>query len=298
MSTSLFLVWAGENACRMRGNKNVLVGGVFPTIVGYVEHETTKQAHCVTLHDPAMAAQQTSSGAVIWLPPDDQFKEPSADKPEGEKWEDSEAKRILYEALLEGLISDDLFPRQVHQMNAEFLRWPKTSFASNLRNLRAAVKRDQGRADMAKEAFEHDRRVMIPPATRKYPKWGGSEAEALLKSDIANKVIDGMKPKDIHEMRQEYQEWPLNVFRDFLTSTKRRRHASSYWLVRNKKKKNNKSYDPTDVFDEDDFNDNYDFVGQQDTNGAEGNATANENNNGEHDYSAEYASRNEHQTFI
>ena len=45
------------------------------------------------------------------------------------------------------------------------------------------------------------------------PQWHGSNAERLLKADIAAKVNEAMTPKQMHCSREEYKIYPLEVFR-------------------------------------------------------------------------------------
>jgi len=96
------------------------------------------------------------------------------------------------------------------------------------------IEKQQAKADFDSKALASDRHVHPPPAitSRGYPRWCGSEAERLLKADIDDGNLTGIKPKDLHQSRPEYQAFPLKVFRDHIAQETRSRLGRSYWQNR------------------------------------------------------------------
>jgi hypothetical protein len=67
-----------------------------------------------------------------------------------------------------------------------------------------------------------------------YPRFGGSEAERLLKLDVSNGEHKKMKPKELKLTRPEYEPFPPCVFAKHIHQELRERRAKSYWLAKKK----------------------------------------------------------------
>ena len=128
-------------------------------------------------------------------------------------------------------------PADVYAMHEEYKQYNYENFRTNLRNLRQSLHRLQGHADADSAALAHDLQVRPPAANnpRGYPRWDGSEAERLLKIDINGCMHSNMKPHILYQKRKEYQEFPLEVFRDHIYQEIRSRTGSLYWSAKKKK---------------------------------------------------------------
>jgi len=72
-----------------------------------------------------------------------------------------------------------------------------------------------------------------------YPRWQGSEAEALLKIEIDDGEHMKMKPEELHKTRKEYEDFLLTVFRKHIYQAIRSCKDTAYHLAK-KEKKNQK----------------------------------------------------------
>jgi hypothetical protein len=83
-----------------------------------------------------------------------------------------------------------------------------------------------------KAAFLHDEALNLRANNKPYPRWGGTVAEDLLKTDIDEGKHETMKPRELQATRPEYSLYPLKVFRDHVQQELRARCERSYWLAR------------------------------------------------------------------
>ena len=90
-----------------------------------------------------------------------------------------------------------------------------------MKALRHAVAKDYDRMAEDAESYGHDvelKKILretdpIPCRQQTYPNWHTHEARHSLRQDIAEGKHKAMKPKELHETRTEYQQFPLDVFR-------------------------------------------------------------------------------------
>jgi hypothetical protein len=145
------------------------------------------------------------------------FKEPKT------KWKNSEAKRRLYNLILEGVIADedndteDL--QEIYFMDEEFVKYDYGKFKNRLSQLRAKIEGLNNRAKDDLEAFENYKANHKPSLFSHYGyvQWQGSEAQDLLLEDIQKEKHKEMTPRELWLSRSEYQnEFPLHAFRNKL----------------------------------------------------------------------------------
>jgi hypothetical protein len=151
-------------------------------------------------------------------------------------WRTSHAKVLLIKDIVDGTIDDDMAPKQVFVMRPEFQLYTYNNFATNLRNLRKTVAKQQDLADDDEAAFAHDELLGLRVNSKPYPRWQGSVAEQLLKQDIDNGRHVSMKPRELKESRAEYGPYPGTIFRDHIHQELRARMERPYWLARRKEK--------------------------------------------------------------
>ena len=74
-----------------------------------------------------------------------------------EEWEKSKSKEILQHDLLNNTIKPEMKPKQVFEMHPEeHGKWEYANWTNNLRNLRAAYNRDNGRMVQDCLSYGHD----------------------------------------------------------------------------------------------------------------------------------------------
>jgi hypothetical protein len=113
------------------------------------------------------------------------------------------------------------------------------NFRNHLRDLRKQIRASKDRAISDSAALAHDRRI-FPKKTynhRGEPRWEGSEAEQLLKQDIDEGKNKDLMPAELHQSRDEYKGYPLEVFRKHIYQEERLRKYVAQ--LRAKKKKPN-----------------------------------------------------------
>ena len=152
-----------------------------------------------------------------------------------EPWRNSKAKKLLRKGIIDGDYPESMEPELIFYSKPEFQEYDFDRFKDNLDNLREAIELHQDRADDDASHLAHDHLLRgDPPAqtAKGYPRWEGSDAEKLLKADVDAGRHLAMEPSELHAFREEYEEFPLKVFRDHIQQETRSRTTSSYWMHR------------------------------------------------------------------
>jgi hypothetical protein len=145
------------------------------------------------------------------------------------------ARQLLEQDIMNGIIplaNAEMSARVVHGLRPEFSQLPFDSFPRRLRGMRAICKAtlDRGKSDAA--AFENDRQFAQRPtfAALGLPRWEGSDAQQLLKTDITEGLHLQMTPLALYGTREEYKVFALTVFRGHIhQEVKRRKFISSFY---------------------------------------------------------------------
>jgi hypothetical protein len=103
------------------------------------------------------------------------------------------------------------------------------NFKTNLKNLHAAIKKQQGAAEEDEVALACVFLTWEPQVGPVYPPWHNSEAKRLLLEDLQSGAIQNVKPKELWQMRPEYAVYPLDTFRDHLNKEKKKPIIKAYW---------------------------------------------------------------------
>lgn len=144
------------------------------------------------------------------------------------KWINSQAKILLRDDIVHGVVDAQMAPRDVYQMREEYSKFKYENFRTNLKSLREAVATSILQMQMDSLFFGHDKSIMMNER-RKAPRsllWIESLAPSLLKQDIDEGLHNHLTPAELYESRVEYQAFPLQVFRNHIyqevdTRTKR-----------------------------------------------------------------------------
>jgi len=139
--------------------------------------------------------------------------------PKPEPWAKSEAKRMLKDDIVTGVVKPFMKPREIFLSRPEFMEYESTNFTTNLRTLRDGINKDQKRMQKDCEYYGHDRALLVdlrqtkPPAKDPAKSWHKSVARTLLKADITAGKHTQMKPSALYMSRREYQMYDPTVFR-------------------------------------------------------------------------------------
>ena len=133
--------------------------------------------------------------------------------------------------------SSEMPPRDVYLYRPEFTAFPYDNFRTNLNNLRKAIAKLQDSALWDSQALARDRKLFPRPDKnfRGEPQWHGSDAEALLKQDVTDGKQKTMKPKDLYKSRNEYQVYPLHIFRGHIDQEERAQKHVAQWYKKKKR---------------------------------------------------------------
>ena len=149
-------------------------------------------------------------------------------------WKDSEAKKLLYDDLVSEEVDDTMEPKEVFMMRPEYSLYTYTNFVSNLRNLRASIRKKKEGASNSEIALRND--LSLGMIARRQPYWPDSEASRLLIDDITSGVVGALSKKDLWLSREEYQAFPYTCFSDHVRQHIRLTKERSYWSFVNSKK--------------------------------------------------------------
>ena len=179
-------------------------------------------------------------------------------------WRDSKAKKLLYKALMRGIIPAKARDQQnkstmdlkdIYSMRTEYLEYRYDMFSGRLSSLRSTFSTNTDRAEDDQAAFDvHVENNEVSTMSHKgYIQWQGSESQRLLREDVEDgemeKYADQKFPKmKFWQSRPEYyNEFPLNVFRDKIAQEL----GTAKYLHTLKVRGKNKTYNYRDTADAD-----------------------------------------------
>jgi hypothetical protein len=145
------------------------------------------------------------------------------------KWAKSDAKKLLYKDIVDGVI-DGMQPRMVyHLTRPEYLEYNEDNFCTNCRNLRKAIQKVQNKSISAQRAYDYDQ--AFPVSNRHGFQSHKSVEQALLREDVVEGTVEGKTPIQIRESRVEFQQLEMTPeqWRNHLWHEKRRFLRKQRW---------------------------------------------------------------------
>jgi hypothetical protein len=137
-------------------------------------------------------------------------------------WRNSDAQKELRSLLMSGVVPSlqgTMSPADIWKTfcapRPAFSGFLYKKFPPRLRAMQKQHLMKGGRAADEHAALIHDR-INFPRPSHNHrgePQWHGSDAERLLKFDVAAKNHEIMTPRQLYGTRISYQEYPLEVFR-------------------------------------------------------------------------------------
>lgn len=134
------------------------------------------------------------------------------------KWINSQAKILLQDDIIRGVVHAQMAPRDVYQMRKEYLEFKYENFRTNLKSLRDAVATSILQMQMDSLFFGHDKSIMMNERQNAPRRllWIESLAPSLLKKDIDEGLHEHLTPAELYASRTEYQAFPLQIFRNHI----------------------------------------------------------------------------------
>jgi hypothetical protein len=150
------------------------------------------------------------------------------------------AKALLQQDIFSGMLQPTMRPKEVYSMRVEYKEVEYKKFRANLNSLRKACEKLSARAMVDSAAVAHDWEVhpIQKNVLGVYPRWDGSEAQRLLKIDVQNGKNNAMAPCKLRMTREEYNSYPVDVFRKHIHQEVRSHRVTAYWLARKQEKIN------------------------------------------------------------
>ena len=153
------------------------------------------------------------------------------------KWKNSEAKKILIKDLLSGDVYDGMGPAEVYMTQPEYAHYEYKNFVTNLRNLRAAIRKEKNNAVRNERAYQHDRNLLPSVFDRTVLPWKDSDCYHILKEDIKNGVLNELSKRELWNSREEYQMYDFTYFYNHVLQEIRSQKERAYWsFVKSKSK--------------------------------------------------------------
>jgi len=136
-------------------------------------------------------------------------------------WTQSWAREQLYRDVYLGVITDDMDDATAFASRDEFALFDGMRFfPSRLERMRKRVAELKSKSARELAALQRDRQTDVGklPLFNHWgePRWDGSEAQRLLKEDIANGKHEGIQPLELWRSRQEYHSTDSNRFRQHI----------------------------------------------------------------------------------
>jgi hypothetical protein len=150
------------------------------------------------------------------------------------------AKVLLQQDIFSGMLQPTMRPKEAYSMREEYKEVEYKKFRANLNSLRKACEKLSTRAMVDSAAVAHDWEIhpIRKNALGAYPRWDGSEAQRLLKIDVKNGKNNTMAPCKLRMTREEYNSYPVDVFRKHIHQEVRSHRVTAYWLARKQEKIN------------------------------------------------------------
>ena len=153
------------------------------------------------------------------------------------KWKNSEAKKILIKDLLSGDVYDGMGPAEVYMTQPEYAHYEYKNFVTNLRNLRAAIRKEKNNAVRNERAYQHDHNLLPSVFDRTVLQWKDSDCYHILKEDIKNGVLNELSKRELWNSREEYQMYNFTYFYNHVLQEIRSQKERAYWsFVKSKSK--------------------------------------------------------------
>ena len=154
-----------------------------------------------------------------------------------DKWEESESKRLIRAGIIDGTITEEMSVEEIREMDPEIHgKHPWSTWKSNVDKLRKTIQQNKDRAmeDWLSYKIDLCKLKKIRSVDRKVP-WHLSEAFEHLKIDMSNGLHEAMKPKELYETRDSYQQFDLKTFRKHIYQ-RRDAEAKRQWRFEKKLK--------------------------------------------------------------
>ena len=146
-------------------------------------------------------------------------------RPKVEKWKNSKAKAFLIRLIMDE--TSDIHrksPEEVWKSSEWFQQYPKHRFIDNMKNLKNALEARERvvQEDIRLIQAELAALKLSDITKRGYPHWHTHAANKLLADDVKLGRNGGMKPLSFRTTRDEYEEFPLGVFRRHIYQEQRK----------------------------------------------------------------------------
>ena len=161
-------------------------------------------------------------------------------KPKAEQWKTSKAKALLIRLLMnKSSPIHNKTPEEVWESSDWFKLYPKERFVVNMKNLKVAL-------EAREKIVENDNTTIAlelaaitalgeSDGNFDYPVWYSHEASKFIEADLKEGLDEGLKPSQFQQTRDEYLEFPPDVFRAKLYAEKRKQREMKLKVLKRNK---------------------------------------------------------------
>jgi hypothetical protein len=140
-------------------------------------------------------------------------------------WEESRAKEILTSEILEQNVADYSDWKDVYYSFAEYQKYEKQNFCSNLKNLLKALTKEENSPLFDLQAVNIDQTCYPQEEVTEqgYPYWDTSEASKFLKVDFDKDIINMQSLDELWNSHETYKMFLKEVFSKHIYQEKKNR---------------------------------------------------------------------------
>lgn len=142
----------------------------------------------------------------------------------------SKAYLLLF-SLHMGSKIDNMTEEEIWESDPLFQQYELEPFKTYNKNMKKLTNKRKGLLLKEEESYQGDM-LKLPRNTktsRGVPFWNNHGASELLKEDVRSGNAQKMKPRKLWESREEYQCFPLRIFRKHIYQERTKQLAAPYW---------------------------------------------------------------------
>ncbi len=155
-----------------------------------------------------------------------------------EGWLGSKARSLLLKALMDKKsYVHNKTDQEIYDSHKSFKEFEPIYFQSCLTKLRKKAETNlriiaEEEAAYEKDCNAHPRAELC---SRGYPHWQYHPADKMLREDVKSGLANTKRPLDLWQSRDEYQDFPLDVFRGHIYQESRAQREANYWVPKRNK---------------------------------------------------------------
>jgi hypothetical protein len=139
----------------------------------------------------------------------------------------------------------------VYHNHPLFEQYDKKNFASNYNALQRTVKADKLAIEFDQLRLTEDKLLhpRLSLNNRGQPFWDTHPAKPLLINEIKSGAIKNLEPKQVRQRHNEFKEFDLSTFRQYLNMEKRHIREAVFWQAKRNRKARKRQEQQVELLD-------------------------------------------------